>query len=530
MANYPQNTHYMQQQQQQQQQHQQQMNHQRQQQAQALYMHQQHAMHHQMSSDGSIRQNVQHMMMTPPGQRPQGRMMYMTAAPTSQAQQQHMQMQQQQQQQTQRAMAMNQQRQQQQQMMPNSQQQPQQHYYNIQPPPQRGMAPSPMKMPPQQQIKSEGMRNPIHMAPQQMILRGPAPSGYESIQSQVIIQQQQPQQQQQQQQQQIATSSSSQSFISRVPNSQPQQIRQPQSHSQLIRTSTGSIVQRIIKPGDVEMPQYVIRGSAPQGFTYVPSSSGEQQYHIVQQSPNFVQAQGPVQTTIRAIRHIQVSQPQTPLRMALTQPQSGNMVIQPGVVVIQSSSGGNESLTPVVLEQSTGGVIASSSNASQQVTIATTAPIQIKQTPQSIQRPSITTVVPPAATVAPKTTPSKTSSKNKSKKPASKPGPSTQTPTPTPVAAVKPAESSATVLTPQSKLVQNGHLDSLIGTTRTNDSYETSVKNAVNEFAETYAEFLLDELVDAARLRKVTKIENRDAKFVILRESNKEKDIDGKKK
>uniref|UniRef100_A0A914QAA3 Uncharacterized protein n=1 Tax=Panagrolaimus davidi TaxID=227884 RepID=A0A914QAA3_9BILA len=165
-------------------------------------------------------------------------------------------------------------------------------YYNIQPPPQRGMAPSPMKMPPQQQIKSEGMRNPIHMAPQQMILRGPAPSGYESIPSQVIIQQQQPQQQQQQQQQQIATSSSSQSFISRVPNSQPQQIRQPQSHSQLIRTSTGSIVQRIIKPGDVEMPQYVIRGSAPQGFTYVPSSSGEQQYHIVQQSPNFVQAQG----------------------------------------------------------------------------------------------------------------------------------------------------------------------------------------------------------------------------------------------
>jgi hypothetical protein len=526
MANYPQNTHYMQQQQQQQQ-----MNHQRQQQAQALYMHQQHAMHHHMSSDGSIRQNVPHMMMTPPGQRPQGRMMYMTPAPTSQAQQQHMQMQQQQQQQTQRAMAMNQQRQQQQQqMMPNSQQQQQQHYYNIQPPPQRGMAPSPMKMPPQQlQTKSEGMRNPIHMAPQQMIIRGPAPSGYESIQPQVIIQQQQPQQQQQQQQQ-IATSSSSQSFISRVPNSQPQQIRQPQPHSQLIRTSTGSIVQRIIKPGDVEMPQYVLRGSAPQGFTYLPSSSGEQQYHIVQQSPSFVQTQGHVQTTIRAVRHIQVSQAQTPLRMALTQPQSGNMVIQPGVVVIQSSSGGNESVTPMILEQSTGGVIATSSNTPQQVTIATTAPIQIKQTPQSIQRPSITTVVPPSATVAPKTTPSKPSSKNKSKKPASKSGPSTQTPTPTPVAAVKPTEPSATVLTPQSKLVQNSHLDSIIGTTRTNDSYETSVKNAVNEFAETYAEFLLDELVDAARLRKVTKIENRDAKFVILRESNKEKDSDGKKK
>uniref|UniRef100_A0AC35F6V5 Uncharacterized protein n=1 Tax=Panagrolaimus sp. PS1159 TaxID=55785 RepID=A0AC35F6V5_9BILA len=371
--------------------------------------------------------------------------------------------------------------------MPNSQQQQQQHYYNIQPPPQRGMAPSPMKMPPQQlQTKSEGMRNPIHMAPQQMIIRGPAPSGYESIQPQVIIQQQQPQQQQQQQQQ-IATR-------------------------------------------DVEMPQYVLRGSAPQGFTYLPSSSGEQQYHIVQQSPSFVQTQGHVQTTIRAVRHIQVSQAQTPLRMALTQPQSGNMVIQPGVVVIQSSSGGNESVTPMILEQSTGGVIATSSNTPQQVTIATTAPIQIKQTPQSIQRPSITTVVPPSATVAPKTTPSKPSSKNKSKKPASKSGPSTQTPTPTPVAAVKPTEPSATVLTPQSKLVQTGHLDSIIGTTRTNDSYETSVKNAVNEFAETYAEFLLDELVDAARLRKVTKIENRDAKFVILRESNKEKDSDGKKK
>uniref|UniRef100_A0AC34G6T4 Histone H2A/H2B/H3 domain-containing protein n=1 Tax=Panagrolaimus sp. ES5 TaxID=591445 RepID=A0AC34G6T4_9BILA len=468
--------------------------------------------------------------MPPPGQRPQARMMYMTA-PTSQAQQQqHMQMQQQQQQQqqTQRAMAMNQQ-QQRQQMMPNSQQQPQQHYYNIQPP--RGMVPSPMKMPPQQlQIKQEGMRTPIHMTPPQMIIRGSAPSGYESIQSQVIIQQQPPQQQQQQQQ--IATSSSSQGFISRVPMNQSQtiQTRLHQPQTQLIPTSRGI---RLVRPGDIEMQgqQYVIRSSAPpQGFSYVPSSSGEQQY-IVQQSSNYVQAQGPGLTSVRAIRQIQTSQPQTPLRMALAQSnQQGNMVIQPGVVVIQSSNGGDG--TPVILDQSTGNVIATSSNTPQQISIATTStPIQIKQSPQVIQRPPITTVVPPVAQATPpKTTPSKTSSKKPTKKPAAKPGPSTQTPTPAPAAPVKVSEPPPTVLTPQSKLVQNSHLDSIIGTSRATDSFETSVKNAVNEFAETYAEFLLDELVDAARLRKVTKIENRDAKFVILRESNKEKDSEGKKK
>uniref|UniRef100_A0A914XV12 Transcription initiation factor TFIID subunit 12 n=1 Tax=Panagrolaimus superbus TaxID=310955 RepID=A0A914XV12_9BILA len=459
-------------------------------------------------------------------QRPQGRMMYMTA-PTSQAQQQqHMQMQQQ----TQRAMAMNQQ--QRQQMMPNSQQQqqPQQHYYNIQPP--RGMVPSPMKMPPQQlQIKQEGMRTPIHMAPPQMIIRGSAPGGYESVQSQVIIQQQQQPQQHQQQQQQIATGSSSQGFISRVPLNQSQTIQTRLHPTQLIPTSRGI---RLIRPGDIDMQgqQYVIRSSAaPQGFSYVPSSSGEQQYHIVQQTSNYVQAQGPGLTTVRAIRQMQTSQPQTPLRMALAQSnQQGNMVIQPGVVVIQSSNGGEG--TPVILDQSTGNVVATSSNTPQHVTIATTStPIQIKQTPQIIQRPTISTVVPPAAQATPpKTTPSKTSSKKHTKKPASKPGPSTQTPTPAPAAPVKTSEPPATVLTPQSKLVQNGHLDSIIGTSRASDSFETSVKNAVNEFAETYAEFLLDELVDAARLRKVTKIENRDAKFVILRESNKEKDSEGKKK
>ena len=217
--------------------------------------------------------------------------------------------------------------------------------------------------------------------------------------------------------------------------------------------------------------------------------------------------------------------------MALAQPpQQGNIVMSnlgQQVLVVQGSSSG-ENVTPLIID---GGVITSTSNLISQQTVVTTAPNQIKQTPPSAPRPAQPTVVAsiPAVKGAPARPPAKKSgSKSHSK---AKAGTSSQIAVPGTISTIKKAaEPVATVATPQAKIINAASFERMLASIGVKDSLEPAVKNAITEYAEAYAEMLVTELIESTRLRKVNKIENRDAKFVIIREQNKDKDFNEKKK
>uniref|UniRef100_A0AC34Q5N8 Transcription initiation factor TFIID subunit 12 n=1 Tax=Panagrolaimus sp. JU765 TaxID=591449 RepID=A0AC34Q5N8_9BILA len=454
---------------------------------------QQHAMQHKMP-DGSMMQggHQQHMMMqsTP---RPVQRMM----VNSQQSHQMNMQ---------QQAMANMHLQQQHKMRMGNQQQQQgmpsQQGYYVTRP-----MAQPPIKVAQQIQMqqRNDGMRPQQTPPGQTIIVRNNLDAMQQlSQQGSVIIQQQSSQAQH------ISQPGNAQ-YI-RANFAQPNQIRAVRSSSQLIRTPEG--VFRQIRP-EGGQTQYIVRQQAPQVAYTVASSSGEQQtYQIVHQSVG--QQPSYIQQSVRVMRPPQ--QQQSHLQMALARPATHVQTSQAGqapLVVIQQGSSSNvgHDVKPMIVDQ-TGAELRVGTSTS---TLAAVRPLQqihpgtpVRQVvvPKPIQAPFVSNPVvqvrAPAAKLAPRPPIKKTKAKAK---PGEKP--------PTPLR--KMADTSDTMgnATAKSKLISNPNFDRLLASLGVKDSIDSNAKNALCEFAEFYADDLISQLVAAAKHRKVNKIENKDANFVI---------------
>jgi len=369
----------------------------------------------------------------------------------------------------------------------------QQAYYGNGPP--RTMAGSPMRAAQQVQVRNDGIRP--QMQGQHMIVRQGSFDGMQlAQQGGVIIQQQ----------------TSQPSHI--VQSGNQQYIRAPVGQSivrsarpTFVRTTDGNI-QRIIRPSDGQN-SYVIRNSYP-----MPSSSGEQQYQVVQNAQQAYISQGS-QGTVRTIRQqISQSQPQqTPLQLALgrpTQPSTQGVVVPQPIVVIQQGASGMGDVRPMVVDQS-----------GREVQIISGS--QMPRPMQSVQPK--TTSLPP--NVQQKTTPIKTPAKPPPKKPKTKPKSAEK-----PTASIRQMDATDTMgsATAKSKLISPVNFDRILASAGVKDSIDSNAKNALADFAECYADELITELVTAAKHRKVNKIENKDAQFVIAQEKHRDHPSEYKKR
>jgi len=439
----------------------------------------------QKMSDGSMQQgsHEQQMVMQSPNQRPQQRIMMMGSQQHSIPMQQ-------------RSMTNMQIQNSKQIRMINPQQgiSQQQAYYGNGPP--RTMAGSPMRATQQVQVRNDGIRP--QMQGQHMIVRQGSFDGMQlAQQGGVIIQQQ----------------TSQPSHI--VQSGNQQYIRAPvgqnivrSARPTFVRTTDAGI-QRIIRPSDGQN-SYVIRNSYP-----MPSSSGEQQYQVVHQNAQQAYISQGSQGTVRTIRQqIPQSQPQqSPLQLALgrpTQPSTQGVMVQQPIVVIQQSASGMGDARPMVVDQ--GG---------REVQLISGA-----QMPRPMQ-PVQAKPMPLAPNVQQKTTPIKTPAKPLPKKPKTKPK-STEKPT----ASIRQMDATDTMgsATAKSKLISPVNLDRILTSAGLKDSMDSNARNALADFAECYADQLITELVTAAKHRKVNKIENKDAQFVIAQEKHRDHPSEYKKR
>ncbi|KAE9551681.1 hypothetical protein FO519_005121 [Halicephalobus sp. NKZ332] len=201
--------------------------------------------------------------------------------------------------------------------------------------------------------------------------------------------------------------------------------------------------------------------------------------------------------------------------MALTRPSTqppsnqGVMMQQP-IVVIQQGPPGMGDVKPMVVDQS-----------GTEVRLISGAQISRPMQPLPPKPVSF----PPNTQM--KTTPIKTPAKQQPKKPKPKPKPGEKT-TPS----IKQMDTSDTIgnATAKSKLISPVNFDRILSSAGVRDSIDSNARNALVDFAECYADELITQLVTAAKHRKVNKIENKDAQFVIAQEKHRDHPTEYKKR
>lgn len=227
-------------------------------------------------------------------------------------------------------------------------------------------------------------------------------------------------------------------------------------------------------------------------------------------SLSFLGSQGVVRTIRQPIPQHQ----QTPLQMALTRPSQapanqGVMGTQ-SIVVIQQGPPGMGDVKPMVVDQS-----------GAEVRVISSA--QIPRPMQPIQSKPMSF----PANVQQKTTPVKTPAKPPPKK--SKPKPKS---TEKPASSIRQMDTSDTVgtATAKSKLISPINFERILASAGVKDSIDSNARTALADFAECYADELIAGLVTAAKHRKVDKIENKDAQFVIAQEKHRDHPSEYKKR